>query len=192
MGSVLTRMESSNMGRCKKILGETRGAEIAEAAFVLPLVFMLLLGIYWFGRAYNIYATITHAAREGARVAVASSCATCTTGGGPNTPSTPAQIASTVTQTLQASHLDPSQINVYAPSSNFCGGLAAATACNAAASNNNITICTNVQLNPGSTGPPACGVSVSFQYPYQFVFPFISLNMQRIFLKADVQMQGEN
>jgi hypothetical protein len=28
---------------------DTSGAEIAEAAIVLPLVFMLLLGIYWLG-----------------------------------------------------------------------------------------------------------------------------------------------
>ena len=59
----------------KKIAGETVGAEIAEAAIVLPLVFMLLLGIYWFGRAYNAYATITHAAREGARAATAPTAA---------------------------------------------------------------------------------------------------------------------
>ena len=42
------------------------GAEIAEAAMVLPLVFMLLLGIVWFGRAFNIYSTITQAAQQGA------------------------------------------------------------------------------------------------------------------------------
>jgi len=28
------------------------GAEIAEVALVLPLVFMFLLGIVWFGRAF--------------------------------------------------------------------------------------------------------------------------------------------
>jgi len=56
---------------------DTSGAEIAEAAIVLPLVFMLMLGIYWFGRAYNIYATVTHAAREGARAATAPACALC-------------------------------------------------------------------------------------------------------------------
>ena len=61
----------------KQITHETRGAEIAEAAIVLPLMFMLLLGIYWWGRAYNIYGTITHAAREGARAATAPTCALC-------------------------------------------------------------------------------------------------------------------
>ncbi len=53
-----------------EILEENRQAklgepEIAEAAIVLPLMFTMLLGIYWFGRAYNVYSTITHAAREG-------------------------------------------------------------------------------------------------------------------------------
>jgi len=48
---------------------DCRGTEIAEAALVLPLVFMLLLGIIWFGRAFDIYSTLSHAAREGARVA---------------------------------------------------------------------------------------------------------------------------
>ena len=47
----------------------TDGAEIAEAALVLPLVFMLLLGIIWFGRAFNIYSTIQQAAQQGAIVA---------------------------------------------------------------------------------------------------------------------------
>ncbi len=189
MGSVLTRMEPSNRGRCKKILGETRGAEIAEAAVVLPLVFMLLLGIYWFGRAYNIYATITHAAREGARVAVAASCATCG-----NTAPTAAAIANQVTQTLQASKIDPTQIGASTPPLSLppCPGSSPPNTCQLD-STTNITICTNVLLTPtASTGPSACGRAVSFRYPYQFFLPFTSLNMQKIWLKADVQMQGEN
>ena len=43
-------------------LKEERGAEIAEAAVVLPIAFMFLLGIVWFGRAFNIYSTITRSA----------------------------------------------------------------------------------------------------------------------------------
>ena len=37
---------------------------------------------------------------------------------------------------------------------------------------------------PASSGAPACGVSVDFQYPYQFYLPFTSLNMQLIMLNA--------
>src|SRR5207244_12455034 len=65
------------MQRLKNFLCEDRAQEIAEAAVVLPLTMMLLLGIYWFGRVYNIYGTITHAAREGARIATAPTCAMC-------------------------------------------------------------------------------------------------------------------
>src|ERR1700687_5728378 len=58
-------------------LERTDGAEIAEAALVLPLVFMLLLGIIWFGRAFNIFSTITQAAQQGAITAARATCATC-------------------------------------------------------------------------------------------------------------------
>ena len=57
------------MSRLKKIVTATTGSEIAEAALVIPIFFMIMLGIYWFGRAFNTYATINHAAREGALLA---------------------------------------------------------------------------------------------------------------------------
>src|SRR5271167_4371229 len=98
------------MGRLKKIAAGTVGSEIAEAALVLPILFMLLLGIYWFGRAFNVYSTINHAAREGARAAVAQSCATC---GSPNQPLSPNKVAAQVAQALQASSLDPGQVQPF-------------------------------------------------------------------------------
>lgn len=178
----------SGMKAKSRTLAEATASEIAEAALVLPLAFMLLLGIYWFGRAFNIYATINHAAREGARAAVAQTCATCT-----NTPPSSATIANVVTQALQASSIDPTQIQPYPTQpSNFCGNGNAQSQCTSAGLNGNITICTDVQLTPAnSTDPAVCGVSVSFQYPYQFWLPFTSLNQQQYLLKADVQMKGE-
>ena len=106
------------MDRLKRIVAETSGSEIAEAALVIPIFFMILLGIYWFGRAFNTYATINHAAREGAFVATMSNCASCG-----NTPTAPATVANTVTAALQAAGLNPNQIQTYAPPSPvFCGG----------------------------------------------------------------------
>src|SRR3954454_4940219 len=61
----------------RKLTRETSGAEIAEAAAVLPLMVMMLLGIFWFGQAFSIYGTITRAAQEGARAAAAPLCTTC-------------------------------------------------------------------------------------------------------------------
>jgi len=169
---------------------DTSGAEIAEAAIVLPLVFMLLLGIYWFGRAYNIYGTITHAAREGARAATAPTCALCG-----NAALTPDQVAARVSQALQASKLNPNQVTPLLPNPALkdCNTSAPVVAC-AAIGGGNPQICfqTNVQINAPTTQPLACGVSVSFQYPYQFYLPFTSLNNQLIQLKANVQTTGED
>src|SRR5438045_8557670 len=46
-----------------------QAAEIAEAAVILPALFMLLFAIYWFGGAYMIYGAINHAARQGVQTA---------------------------------------------------------------------------------------------------------------------------
>ena len=43
-------------------------------------MFMILLGIFWFGQAFSIYGTITRAAQDGARAGAAPYCTTCTTG----------------------------------------------------------------------------------------------------------------
>lgn len=46
---------------------DDRGAVLVEAAVVMPILIMLVLGIWSVGRAYNIYLTMDHAAREAAR-----------------------------------------------------------------------------------------------------------------------------
>jgi Flp pilus assembly protein TadG len=173
------------MDRLKWIIAKTDGSEIAEAALVIPIFFMVLLGIYWFGRAFNTYATINHAAREGALSATMFTCASCG-----NASTAPATVANAVTAALQAARLDPNQIQPYAPTPLFCPGAPPRTA------NNNITICSNVQLTPAtSPGVPVCGVTVTFQYPYSFSLPFpippYGSNAFNLQLKADVQMKGQ-
>src|SRR5216110_2434557 len=75
MKRVFPRMGRVDWG---KILLGDRAAEIAEAAVILPALFMLLFAIYWFGRAYMIYGAINHAARQGVQTAsVPIGCARC-------------------------------------------------------------------------------------------------------------------
>jgi len=169
---------------CKRIAELAEGAEIAEAALVLPIFFMVLLGIYWFGMAFNTYATINRAAVAGARVAVAQTCSTCG-----NTAPLASTVVSAVTQVMQASSVNPSKIITYSPVYTNCPTGVANICTNA---NQNVTVCNNVQLSPpASPGVAACGVIVSFQYPYKFFLPFTSLNMQTINLSAEAQMKGE-
>ena len=47
-----------------------RGAALLEVAMTLPLVLLIAIGIFEFGRAYQTWQILTNAAREGARIAV--------------------------------------------------------------------------------------------------------------------------
>ncbi len=47
-----------------------RGQALLEAAMTLPLLLLVSVSIFEFGRAYQTWQVLTNAAREGARVAV--------------------------------------------------------------------------------------------------------------------------
>jgi len=138
------------------------GVEILEAALVLPLLFMLLLGIVWIGLAYNVYSSITRAAREGARYAAAPTCSTCG-----NTSPSASQVQAVVDGALSAASLDPAQ-------------------------KLNYSFNTGITLNQGSTYATETGVVISFSYPVQLAIPFTSLGATTINVSTKVQMRDEN
>jgi hypothetical protein len=195
--------------RClfSKVLQGEAGSDLAEAALVLPLMFTILLGIFWFGQAFSIYGTITHAAREGARAAVAPACATC---GGINNPSQNAYDA--ISSALLAAKLDPKNLQPPSPPPGLCICGSSSTTCSGGGAvqcdNGQKNICVqgvdskknkkgppdqdNVQLSSTSEGGAGvCGLSVSFQYPYTFWLPGTSLNKRQIFLRAQAEMRVE-
>jgi Flp pilus assembly protein TadG len=51
-------------------LRKERGAALLETALALPMVLLVAVGIFEFGRAYQTWQVVTNAAREAARVAV--------------------------------------------------------------------------------------------------------------------------
>lgn len=51
-------------------LKRQRGAALLETALALPMVLLVAVGIFEFGRAYQTWQVVTNAAREAARVAV--------------------------------------------------------------------------------------------------------------------------
>jgi Flp pilus assembly protein TadG len=53
----------------KRLAGE-RGNALIETALTLPLVLLVSVSIFEFGRAFQTWQVLTNAAREGARVAV--------------------------------------------------------------------------------------------------------------------------
>jgi hypothetical protein len=185
----------------------TRGAEIAETAMILPLLFVFVMAVFWFGQAFRIYGTITQAARQGARAAVAPACATCAAS---NDPSANAWAA--VKSTMQAAHLDPTQLQqpTTLPPLCPCSSSASGTSCSpstVSCDSGETNICvqgvsrsggnppteSNVELSaPGQGGAGECGISVSFQYPYSFWLPFSTLNKETIQLRAQAEMRAES
>jgi Flp pilus assembly protein TadG len=57
------------MKRMKRFESE-RGTALMETALTLPLILLVSVGIFEFGRAFQMVQVLTNAAREGARVAV--------------------------------------------------------------------------------------------------------------------------
>jgi Flp pilus assembly protein TadG len=58
------------MTMMKRLITNERGTALLETALVLPLILLVSVGIFEFGRAYQMEQVLTNAAREGARVAV--------------------------------------------------------------------------------------------------------------------------
>ena len=143
------------------------GAELVEAALVLPLLFMLLFGIISFGRAYNVYQTMTRAAREGAREQVLTTCATC------GNASYSSDGSDVLNQFIKPAML-ASNINVESGGKSLIQNYKAQI----------------VWLDyPQNT---ICGWQISFDYPYNLAIPFTSLNFSKITLHTEVQMRMES
>ncbi|MGC2474695.1 MAG: TadE family protein [Candidatus Sulfotelmatobacter sp.] len=171
-------------------VNDTRAAEIAEAAAVLPLMFMMLLGIFWFGQAFSLYGAITRAAQEGARAGAAPPCTTCGTTVTNTLLAT--QAATAVTTALKASNLDPAQMQSPSPpvftTSQQCTGFVESAGCGATGA---ACVQLPVQLLTTAQGGGECGISVYFQYPFKFWLPFTSFNNQQILLTASARVRIE-
>lgn len=162
--------------------GPERGAELLEFSLILGGLMALTLAIFSFARAYNVYQTVTRAAREGARMAVlpksaydqqglgelayTASMSACTnppsTTNSPNTPI----FNQYVKPALESSSLNPAGVQDYQE----CLGW----------------------LDPPGTAANQCGVIVSFQYPYRLSIPFLGSKLGVIDIHAHVQMRDEN
>jgi Flp pilus assembly protein TadG len=168
--NMTTRIENvrlTSLGRratvSARLWREASGQELLEMAFVLSLLMMLLIGIFWAGRAYNIYTTINRAAREGARAAVAPSCATC----GNAFPSN-ATVQGVVDSILSASNLQTSS-----------------------SGNITVTIQQHQALNLDPYNASATWTVVSISYPFQFYIPFVPLAASTLTISSQAQMLEE-
>jgi hypothetical protein len=154
--------------KCFRNMLGTGGQEVAEAALVLPIVFLILVAIFWFGRAFNISGTLERAAKEGALAASQATCATCGNAFSSNT-----NIADAVQSVLSASSINVSSLQAYAPP--FVCTPATAPACTTTVTSSggqtfNLQICSGAPLSCGAgaaagcgtASPPACGAGLVY------------------------------
>ena len=153
----------SRLRASRRLVRSERGAELIEAALVFPLLLALIIGGFWLGRAYNIYESMTRAAREGARFALAPSCATCG-----NTFPSDTEVTTVINNALSAASIDQTKVN---PA---------------------ISITRKQILNPADpTSTQVAGVVISFGYPVKLNIPFTPLNATTITITTQVQMRQE-
>jgi Flp pilus assembly protein TadG len=166
------------------------GQEIVEAAFVLPILFLILLAIFWFGRAFNINSTLDRAARAGVTTAGRPSCATCG-----NTFQTDSQVVAQITAVLNADNLQIGSVQSYAPA--FACSATPAPSCTTL---QNVQICRGVPLTCGSAAcqtptPAACGTNpelgVRVSFAYQTTSPLRIANLPPLVMHASVQSEAE-
>jgi hypothetical protein len=95
---------------------------------------------------------------------------------------------------LTIAKLDPTKAQwpTTAPVLNQCLSGGGAATCDGAASTN-YCVQAPVQLTStvGTGAAGVCGISVTFQYPFQFWLPFTSLNKQQIWLPASARVRME-
>lgn len=190
--------------RIRHIWQDCTAAEIAEAAFVLPLMFVFLIGIFQFARVYMVYSTMQRAAQEGAYAAAGANCATCG-----NSPLDADDVAlGFVHPVFQISHVDDAPLVFSTPVTDLfsCSPGNAKVDCESGGQTATPKICLrrNVILNVKSgggptSGTPVCGTALSMTYPYGFSLPsvsssppYISKQIFTLSLKAQAQVVGEN
>jgi Flp pilus assembly protein TadG len=145
------------------------GSEMLEFALTVSLLMMLLMGIVTFARAFEIYQSVVRAAREGARVAVLPTCASC--GNSYLDPSSgvtqanSAVFSTYIAPALQAANVNPQSVLNYSETVRW--------------------------LDTGDT-EQQCGVAISFQYPYQLDLPFTRQDLTTVRVSVQVQMRREN
>ena len=92
---------ASFVGRANSAATETTGSQIAEFAVALPLLLVMVVGIFDFGNAYNIKQRVTNVAREAARMGASQPTSDLTN----PTPQSILAIRDMVSSALQSSRL---------------------------------------------------------------------------------------
>lgn len=158
----------------------SEGAEIAEFAIVLPILFFLVLAMFWLGQTYNISNNLNKAATDGLAVALKNTCASCGNAAATNT-----QIADAIEKAFQAGNLKANSLKSFSPTPACPSPITSVTSTSGVTYN--VEVCTGLPLWTGST---ALGTRVAMQYQTPISSPVGAF--RNLTLAAVVQGRPEN
>ena len=156
----------------------------------MPILCLILLAIFWFGRAFNIASTVERAAKHGIQI-THQTCATCG-----NTTPTNAQIVADISAALQNDHLNTANLTSYSPP--FACQASPVPNCT---TSQGVEICTGAPLTCGTANcqnpPVACGTDanlggVRVSFGYRFTSPLPIASLPAITLHASALSPMEN
>lgn len=184
--TVIGRSSRSAQRKRRRANGE-RGAVLVEAALVLPILIILILGIVDFGFAFNSYISLRQGTREAARQATVNTAPQPTSGSW-NCPIT-ANISGSVNSSASGAYGDVYDLMCYAK--NRVGLDAASTR-------------VSIYWDPGTAGPPAVGpfstntsatainsVVICTQYPLNSITGIFSPMLNGTILNAKTEIRIE-
>lgn len=159
------------------LLETANGAAIAEFAVALPLLIVLVVGIFDFGGAFNLKQELNNAVRQGARFGAAQPtndlCTACAV------PPSVDAIRSLVDSYLNAAKIKDCGLNAALPgtgppwsytAATGCGGTLTLTIARDASAGVASPTCRLTMSNYGGSTVYAPCTQVSIQYPYQWRF----------------------
>jgi len=164
----------------RRVLAEsTTGAAVVEFAVALPLLIVLVVGIFDFGGAFNLKQELNNAAREGARFGAAQPTNDLCTGCG--APPSVDAIRFLVDAYLVAAHINDCGLNgsgvpaagppwIYTANGNGCVGTLTLTIARDATGGLATPTCSLTMNNYGGITVYAPCTKVTIQYPYQWHF----------------------
>ena len=147
------------MRKSLTLFRKSDGAEIAEFAIVVPILFFIVLAMFWVGQAYNISNNLNKAATDGLAMALKNTCASCG-----NTAPTNTQIADAIEKAFQAGNLKAGNLRSFAPTPN-CPSPLFTSVTSSSGIAYNVEVCTGLPLWPTTTTILGTRIAMQYQTP---------------------------
>ena len=152
------------------LLSDTRGSELLEMAFGLPLLLVFMVGISDFGAAYNLKHRLSNAVREGVRFAASQSRLDEVSGGSvcSCTPPSVSAVRDVVANYLTNAGVTQCAVSTTATQSGLQWTFASSTSGSGCGSFSLVIDRNNTATTNGAITIPMTHVSLTYPYTWQF------------------------